>query len=95
MPCGFASANAAATSRTIYSSGWQRIVELIGEAARPDVGKARHPNIPWRQIVGARNILAHNYGSIDYDVLWTILHEGIPDLVTKLEPIVAALPPPE
>lgn len=75
----------------------ERIVELVGEAARlvSDVGKARYANIPWRRVIGARNVLAHDYGSIDYDVLWTILQEGIPDLVAKLEPIVAALPPPE
>ena len=75
----------------------ERIIELVGEAARlvSDNGKARHPEIPWRRIIGARNILAHNYGSIDYDVLWIVLQEGIPDLIDKLEPIVAALPPPE
>jgi uncharacterized protein with HEPN domain len=75
----------------------ERIIELVGEAARlvSDDGKARHPEIPWRRVVGARNILAHDYGSIDYDVLWTILKDGIPDLIAKLEPIVAALPPPK
>jgi uncharacterized protein with HEPN domain len=60
-----------------------------------DMGKARHPELSWRKIIGTRNVLAHEYGSIDYDILWTILSEGVPDLVAKLEPIVAALPPPE
>jgi uncharacterized protein with HEPN domain len=75
----------------------ERIVEPVGEAARlvSETGKAQHPSIPWRRIIGARNVLAHDYGSIDYDVLWTILQDGIPDLIAKLEPIVAALPPPQ
>ena len=35
----------------------------IGESSR-DLGddlKARHPTVPWRQIIGMRNILAHEY----------------------------------
>lgn len=85
------------TSDLQFRLAAERIVELVGEAARvvSDSGKARHSEIPWRQIIGARNVLAHDYGSIDYDILWTILREGIPELIAKLEPIVAALPPPE
>lgn len=42
----------------------ERSIEIIGEAARhirPEFITA-HPQIPWRQIVGQRNILAHEYG---------------------------------
>ncbi len=45
----------------------ERGVEIIGEAARrvsPEF-QAAHIDIPWRQIIGQRNILAHEYGQID------------------------------
>ena len=40
--------------------------ELIGEAARrvSDPCKQAHPEIRWRQIIGQRNILAHEDGRI-------------------------------
>ena len=47
----------------------ERAIEIIGEAARlvsPDL-KAQHPEIPWRQIVAQRNVLAHDYGEIKQD----------------------------
>ena len=46
----------------------ERSVEIIGEAARrvSTPYMAAHPEIPWRTIIGQRNILAHEYGQIDY-----------------------------
>lgn len=40
-----------------------------------------------------RNIIAHEYGRINLDEVWKAAHDS-PDLVSVLEPIVAALPPP-
>ncbi len=39
----------------------ERGVELIGEAARrvSEACAANHPELPWRQMIGQRNILAH------------------------------------
>lgn len=45
-----------------------RNLQTLSEATRllPDDLKARHPQIPWREISGFRNILVHNYlGTID------------------------------
>jgi len=50
----------------------ERSVEIIGEAARHVSPEfiAAHPEIPWRQIIGQRNILAHEYGQIDHEMLF-------------------------
>ena len=42
----------------------EREVEIIGEAARriSDAFKEAHPEVPWRNIVGMRNLLAHEFG---------------------------------
>ena len=47
----------------------------IGEAAKDLVGdlKSRHPHIPWRQILGMRNILAHEYFTRESEIIWETL----------------------
>lgn len=70
----------------------ERSVEIVGEAARhvSDRTREQHPEIPWRQIVGLRHILAHEYGEIDYDRLFDTVGRDIPELINHL---VSVLPP--
>lgn len=71
----------------------ERRLEIIGEAAR-NVSRAfmdQHPEIPWRAIVGLRNVLAREYGEIRQERMFRIVQENIPELVRLLEPLV---PPP-
>lgn len=77
--------------RTRYAV--ERVLEIVGEAARrvsPQTRKA-HPEIPWTGIIGFRNVLAHKYGAIDYRRLYTVLREGVPELIAALESILAVL----
>ena len=63
-----------------------RNVELLGEAAThvPESVREMHPAIPWRQIIGTRNRVAHGYLGIDDDVIWDIIRTDIPDLLDAL-----------
>lgn len=67
-----------------------RLLEIIGEAANriPEQEQARHPEIPWRQIVSLRNRLIHGYDSVDFDILWQIVTEDLPPLIASLEGII-------
>ena len=67
-------------------------VELIGEAARRVSAAYRtaHPEIPWREIIGQRDILAHEYGQIDDALLYKTATEDIPVLISRLQ---GSLPP--
>ena len=71
-----------------------RNLELLGEAARhvPEEARARAPDIPWRRIVGVRNILIHGYLGIDNDVIWDIVRNEIGKLSLALEKLEAANP---
>lgn len=74
----------------------ERVLELIGEAARriSEATRDAHPAIPWQDIIGMRNIIAHEYGKIDLDEIWKATQADVPKLVSALEGIVASLPPP-
>jgi uncharacterized protein with HEPN domain len=65
----------------------ERSLELVGEAARrvSDTLRKKHPQIPWKEMIGLRNILAHDYGRIDHEKLYTTATNEIPKLITALE----------
>lgn len=67
-----------------------RLLEIIGEAANriPKEDQARHPQIPWPQIVSLRNRLIHGYDSVDFDILWQIITQDLPPLIATLEAII-------
>ncbi len=64
-----------------------RLVEIVGEAASrvPKELQDRHPSIPWREIVSARNRLIHGYDFVDLDILWEIVATDLPALVPQVE----------
>ncbi len=68
----------------------ERVVELMGEACNriPENILEKHSEIPWRQIVGMRNWLAHGYDGIDYDILWDAVSRNALDLLEKIEPLI-------
>jgi uncharacterized protein with HEPN domain len=63
-----------------------RLLEIVGEAAARVTSATRkaHPQIPWQQIAGLRNRLIHGYDEVDFDVLWAILIDDLPQLVDEL-----------
>jgi uncharacterized protein with HEPN domain len=69
-----------------------RLLEIVGEAAGrvPQEVCARHPEIPWPQIVSLRNRLIHGYDSVDFDILWQIINGDLPALIAALEIVLAA-----
>ena len=71
----------------------ERALEIIGEAARlvSPTFKANHAEIPWKVMIGQRNVLAHEYGEINQERIWLVASRRIPELIELLEPL---LPPP-
>jgi len=69
-----------------FRAASERFIEIVGEAAAriSNQTKKRYPDIPWQQIVGTRNYLAHGYSQIDLDILWNILTIHLPNLVDEL-----------
>ena len=46
------------------------------------------PEIPWHEIIAMRNRLVHGYFAVDLDILWTVAHDDLPELITTLEELV-------
>lgn len=59
-----------------------RSIEIIGEAVKrlPDEFRSEHSAIDWRAIAGTRDKLIHDYFGIDYDIVWDIVTNEIPEL---------------
>ena len=74
----------------IYRNAVTMAVLQIGELAKrlSDDFLQNHSAIPWRQIIRTRDVYAHHYGSVDYDVLWDTSHGDINDLKAYLTELV-------
>ena len=57
-----------------------QIGELVGRLT-PDF-KTENAGIPWHKIRGMRNYVAHEYGSIDFEIVWFASTKSIPELQT-------------
>lgn len=73
----------------------EREFEIIGEAGRrmSATFRAAHPEVPWRKIIGLRNIITHDYEKVDYQRIYDIAKQELPQFIETLEPLVP--PPPE
>lgn len=56
-----------------------QIGELCGHLS--EEFRSEHTEMPWSQIKGMRNIVAHRYGSISVEATWETIEADIPDLM--------------
>ncbi len=68
----------------------ERLLLIVGEAANHVSGEfqEQHPKIEWAQIIGLRNILAHEYGEVKMDKIYLAATKSIPALLEDLEPLL-------
>lgn len=60
-------------------------LQVIGETARKlDEATKAKIETPWRQIIGLRNVISHNYFALDPRYVWKMANEDIPELEKKL-----------
>ena len=69
-----------------------RNLEIIGEAARnvPEEIRDKYPEVPWRRLVGLRNVVIHHYFGVDLEVIWKIVSRDLKDLEGKIRRVLSS-----
>ena len=64
-----------------------RLLEIVGESAGKVTSdyRAAPPELPWPEMNGLRNRLAHAYFDVDLDVLLDVVSKDLPPLIARLE----------
>ncbi len=67
-----------------------RNFEIIGEASKnvPIEIKNKYPEIPWKKMYGLRNLISHEYFGIDYEMIWEISKNNLPQNSIDLRKII-------
>ena len=67
-----------------------RNFEIIGEAAKnlPDEVKEKYSEVPWAEMYLLRNKVSHEYFGIDYEIIWDVASNYLPDNKKQIENIL-------
>jgi uncharacterized protein with HEPN domain len=69
-------------------------LQIIGEATREisDDFKTKNSHIPWKNIIGMRHVLVHDYLIVDLDVVWSAATIHVPALKIEIERMLKQFP---
>lgn len=67
-----------------------RNLTIIGEAARnmPEEIKSKNPKVAWKEAIGMRNKVTHEYFGVDEDILWKTIKEDLPILKKQISELL-------
>lgn len=67
-----------------------RSIEIIGEATKklPDDFRNQNPQVEWRMMAGMRDRLIHAYFGVDYEIVWDVVSNKIPELNRQIKRIL-------
>ena len=79
----------------VLKRAFVRSLEIIGEAAKkvPEDTRAEFPALEWRKMAGMRDRLIHDYGSVDYVIVWDVAANKAADLAANLPAIIESAGP--
>lgn len=68
-------------------------IEVLGEASKrlSKTFRDAHPEIPWKSMIGMRNVLIHDYHRIMLDEVWQVATHDVPELLGIIEPFIEKL----
>ena len=95
----FLSAHAAQTTcesflqDEVLKRAFVRSAEVIGEATKkvPEETRLQFPAFEWKKMSGMRDRLIHDYGGVDYQIVWDVAANKARDLAANLRPILEAI----
>ena len=80
----------------VLKRAFVRSLEIIGEAAKkvPESTRANLPTLEWRKMAGMRDRLIHDYGGVDYLIVWDVAANKTSDLIANLPAIIESAAKP-
>jgi len=77
-------------SDTMVQDAVVRNIEILGEATKnlSDNIRVQMPDVRWQSIAGMRNRLIHQYFGVNWDIVWTVVHDELPALVAELAAVL-------
>ncbi len=74
----------------VLSRAIVRSFEIIGEATKKlnQDFKLLHPQVQWKSMAGTRDRLIHHYFGVDYDIVWDIIKNELPELQFQINSIL-------
>lgn len=96
--CAYLASRAGTVSREEFLAdedlkrAFVRSLEIIGEATKQISAefRAQHPELPWRVMARMRDRLIHDYGGVDYGLVWQTSTEDVPPLLRQVGQILEA-----
>ena len=78
------------TCLTVYKDACALVIIQMGEFANrfSDEFLKEYDGVEWGQLIGLRNVTAHNYENIIDDIIWEVMHEDVPEIKEYLEKIL-------
>lgn len=70
-----------------------RNFEIIGAASKnvSDTLKNQYPEIPWQEMYYLRNRVMHEYFGIDYEIIWDVARNNLPENSLQIDKILKSL----
>jgi len=80
-------------SNELLKRSCTRSIEIIGEATKnlsPEI-KEKYKGIEWKRMAGMRDKIIHYYFGVNWDIVWSVIQDNIPELKGKIEKIIEDL----
>ena len=77
--------------KTQKAVAWQ--IHIIGEATKniPESIREKYKEVPWKYMARIRDKIAHFYFGIDYEIVWNVIKEKLPEIKPVIEKILKDL----
>lgn len=74
-------------SSSLIQDGVIRNLEIIGEATKKVSSTLRddYSEVPWKMIVGLRDVLIHDYMGVDLKRVWNVIEKELPALKKNIK----------